>query len=104
MKCKACGKELEKVVVVSIARQTLNIATDEYTDLEVNETLRAICDCWEELSQEQVKELGLNPEPDHQAALINLVNSAETAGCDGCATVSLEALNQARAALGWKAL
>jgi len=45
------------------------------------------------------------PIPHHNAvieALTSLLNSVETEGCDGCGTVSLEAVNAGRKTLGWK--
>jgi hypothetical protein len=43
-------------------------------------------------------------DPNFQEILTDLANSAETEGCDDCATISLETLNRARVALGWKEL
>jgi hypothetical protein len=43
-------------------------------------------------------------DPNFQEVLTDLANSAETEGCDNCATVSLETRNRARVALGWKEL
>lgn len=104
-KCTTCGETNTRIGVTSLARQNLNVQTDEWTDLEVGETLHGFClECAAEIPMAQFKKLtGIkNVEPDHKATLIDLVNSAETEGCDNCATVSLEALNKARLVLGWK--
>jgi len=102
--CKACGRPSEKIGVASICRQILHIDSDNWTDLSVDETLYGFClECATPISVAQFKKLtGLQVEPDIRAILTELVNSAETEGCDGCATVSLETLNQARVALGFK--
>jgi len=37
-------------------------------------------------------------------ALIDILNSAESEGCDGCVTVGLQEINDARVLLGWDIL
>lgn len=41
---------------------------------------------------------------DYKALLTKLVNSAETEGCEGYATIPLEILNKIREELGWDKL
>jgi hypothetical protein len=58
--CKSCRKKQSRVGVLSECRQTLNIATDEWTNLEVGDTTHAFClNCCRELTPGQMKKIGL---------------------------------------------
>lgn len=104
--CHSCGTKSEKIGVSSSCTQTLNLTTDDWTNLDVGDTHHGFClECAVLIPAAKLKKLtGLQQVSfkDYQGTLINLVNSAETAGCDNCATISLEALNKARKILGYK--
>jgi len=97
----------EKIGVNSICRQTLNVDSDDWTDLEVGETLHGFClGCGEMIPVEEMKKLDLEPvvEESARCLLESVCNSFQTAGCDGCGTVSLEVINKIRKILGWELL
>jgi hypothetical protein len=111
-KCKACGKTSEKIGVTSYARQVFNVASGDYTNTEVGETLHGFClNCSAEIPAEQMTALtGLHLEPDYHSLLADVVKKAKVevhtvkGYLDGIAHVSLVAVNKARTALGLKAL
>lgn len=51
--CPDCGKTQTRIGVTSECRQTLNLKTDEYTNLEVGDTQHCFCiECGVELPKE----------------------------------------------------
>jgi hypothetical protein len=101
--CKSCGVKSEKIGVVSEATQTLTLASDDWEDLTVDDTLYGSClECGAKIPAKDLKRLTGESGKDYRAVLEDLVNDVETEGCDGCGTVSKAALNKARKALGYK--
>jgi hypothetical protein len=107
--CKSCGKTSEKIGVTSLCRQNLHIASDDWTDLEVGETLHGFClECSAEIPADVMKKIlkGGVMAPDYQALLSKLVRNAQVechtvkGYLDGSASVNLILLNKARTALG----
>jgi len=73
--CPHCGKTSEKIGVTSICRQHLYIESDDWTDLEVGETLHGFClECSAEVPADVMKEIlqGGELAPDHQSLLRDL--------------------------------
>jgi hypothetical protein len=102
--CKSCGKTSEKIGVTSFCRQTLNVDSGDYSSPEVGEALHGFClECSAEVPANILKKFlkGGEISVDHQSLLLALVNSVDTEGI-ARPTVSLEALNKARVALGYK--
>jgi hypothetical protein len=58
--CKNCHKKQDTVGVSSKCTQTLHIETDNWTNLDVGETLEAFClECGTVLTKAQMKKLEL---------------------------------------------
>ena len=93
--------------MTSFCRQTLNIELNDWSSPEVGETIHGFClECCAEVPKSIMKKFlkGGKITEDYPDILKELVNGAETAAFVGNATVSLEVLNKARVALGYKAL
>jgi hypothetical protein len=72
--CKACGKTSEKIGVTSFCRQTLTLASDDWSSPEVGETLHGFClDCCAEVPENIMKKFlkGGEITVDHQSLLID---------------------------------
>ena len=56
--CKACGKKSEQIGVSSVCTQTLTLESDDWTNLEVGETLSGFClECGEPIPAKKLKTL-----------------------------------------------
>jgi len=104
--CKNCHKKDDKIGVVSQCTQQVYLASDDWSHLEVGDTLYGYClECGTRVPGATLKRLlGHDALPDYKGVLTTLVNDVETAGCEDCGTVSIKSVNEARRALNMEAI